>query len=114
MLFVPEDIPAKLIGSEKFPIGSFYVELTWKGQRWLINCSHNSSKVLIGQHYKLLSKNLDLQSSKYERFVFVDDFNVRMEKEAIKDFCNLYRLISLKTNQLVTKTLQIHFALTLY
>ena len=109
MLFVPEDILAKLIGSEKFPIGSFYVELAWKGQRWLINCSYNSSKVLIGKHLKLLSKNLDLQSSKYEPFVFVF-----FKKEAIKDFCNLYRLISLKTNQLVTKTLQIHFALTLY
>ena len=44
---------------------------------------------------KLLSKNLDLHSSKCERFVFVCDLNVRMENEAIKVFCNLCHLTSL-------------------
>ena len=59
------------------------------------------------------SKNLDLQSYKYERFVFIDDFNKGMENEAMKDFCNLYRLTNLN-NKLVTKILQIRLALTLY
>ena len=44
-----EDTPAKLVGSEKCPIESFYVESNLKGQKWLINCSYNSSKVLIGE-----------------------------------------------------------------
>ena len=42
----------------------------------------------------MLSKTLNLQSSKYERFVSVGDFNVGMENEAMKDFCNLYELTS--------------------
>ena len=50
---------------------------------------------MIGEHLKLLNKNLDLQSSKYERFAFIGDFNVGMETEAMKDFCNVYGLISL-------------------
>ena len=47
MLFVLEDILAKLIGSEKHPIHSFYMELNLKGQEWLINCSYNPFKVLM-------------------------------------------------------------------
>ena len=47
MLFVLEDILAKLIGSEKHPIQSFYMELNLKGQEWLINCSYNPFKVLM-------------------------------------------------------------------
>ena len=50
---------------------------------------------MIGEHLKLLSKNLDLQSSKYERFAFVCDLNLGRENEAMKDFCNLYGLTSL-------------------
>ena len=64
------------------------MELNLKGQRWLINCSYNSSKALIGKYLKLLGKNLDLQSSKYERFGFIVDFNVGMKNEAMNDFCN--------------------------
>ena len=52
ILFVREDIPAKLIGSEK-PVESSYVELNLANklfinlsrQKWLINCSYNTSRV---------------------------------------------------------------------
>ena len=37
----------------------------------------NPFKAFIGQHDKLLSKNLDLQSSKYDDFVFIGDCSVR-------------------------------------
>ena len=56
-------IPTKLIGSGKF-------------------------SVFDRRHLQLLNKILNLQSSKYERFVSVSDFNVGMENEAIKDFYN--------------------------
>ena len=51
------------------------------------------------------SKNLDLQSYKYEHFVFIDDFNKGMKNEAIKDFCNLYRLTSLNKKPTYYKNL---------
>ena len=31
-------LPAKLLGSKKRLIESFYVELNLRGQKWLINC----------------------------------------------------------------------------
>ena len=61
MLLVREDIPVKLIASEKLFIDSFYVELNSREQKYLINCLYNTSKTLIGEHLKLLSKNLDSQ-----------------------------------------------------
>ena len=84
MLFIQEDISAKSIVSEKLSIKSFYVELNLRGQKWLIVGLCNSYKTLTGEHLKLLSKNLDLQSSKYESFVVIGDFNVGMENEAMK------------------------------
>ena len=41
MLFVREDIPAKLIASETSPVESLYVDLKLRSQKWLINCSYN-------------------------------------------------------------------------
>ena len=39
LLFIREDIPGKLIGSEILPFESFYVKLNLRGQKWLIICS---------------------------------------------------------------------------
>ena len=86
MLFFREDIFAKLIGSEKLPIESFYLELNLRGQKWLKNCLYNPSKALRGEHLKLLNKNLDLQSSKYECFVFVGDSNVGIINKKLRTF----------------------------
>ena len=58
-------------------------------QKWLISCSYNANKSMIGQHVAALSKSLNLHSSTYE------DFNAGMEHVALKNFCNLYSLTSL-------------------
>ena len=49
---------------------------------------------MIEEHLKLLSKNLELQFSKYKRSAFIGDFNLGMENEAMKDFCKIYKLTS--------------------
>ena len=74
------------------------------GQKWLISCSCNLPKVLTREHLKLLSKNLDLQSSIYERFVFVGDSIVGMENETMKDFCSSYGLTNLNNKPTCYKT----------
>ena len=72
-----------------FKLASFkLIDAEW-GQGWLTNCSYDPPQTLIGEHFKLPRKNLDLQSSKDDRFVFIGDFNVGMKNEAMKDFCNL-------------------------
>ena len=95
MLFVWEDIPAKILGSEKLHIESFCMELNLRREKWLINYLHNPSRVLITEYLNLISKKLYLQSSKYGCFVFVGDFNVGIENETMKVICKLYGLTSL-------------------
>ena len=95
MLFVREDIPAKLIASETPPVEGLYVEVKLRKQKWLISCSYNPNKSMICQHMEALAKNMDLYSSTYENFIFLGDFNAGMEHSALKDFCNLYSLTSL-------------------
>ena len=40
MPFGRDDILAKLIGSDKLPIESFYLEIKLSGQKWLINATN--------------------------------------------------------------------------
>ena len=63
MLFVWEDIPAKLVVSETPPAEGLYVEVKLRKQKWFISCSHNLNKSMIFQHMEALAKNMDLYSS---------------------------------------------------
>ena len=95
MLFVREDLPAKFIASETPPVEGLYAEVKLRKQKLLISCSYNPNKSMICQHMETLAKNMDLYSLTYENFVFLGDFNASTEHSALKDFCNLYSLISL-------------------
>ena len=95
MLFVREDIPAKLIFTEVSPIEGFYVEINLGKQKWLICCSYNPNKHNISKHIEVLSKSIDLFSSNYENLLFIGDFNAGLDNAVLKDFRNLYNLTNL-------------------
>ena len=59
MLFVREDMPAKLMASETPPIEGLYVEINLGKQKWFIRCSFNPNKSMISQHMEALGKNVD-------------------------------------------------------
>ena len=46
----------------KPPIEGFYIEMNLRKQKWLISCSCNPNKFMIGQHVEALSKSMDLHS----------------------------------------------------
>ena len=52
MLFVREDIRAKMIASETPPIEGLYVEVKLRKQKWLISCFYNPNKSMIIQHIR--------------------------------------------------------------
>ena len=87
MLFVWEDIPAKLIAPKTPQVVGLYVEAKLRKRTWLISCSYNSNKSMISQHMEVLAKNMDLYSSTYENFVILGDFNAGMEHSTLNDFC---------------------------
>ena len=41
MLFIRNDIPAKVFSTADRPIESFYAELNFRKKKWLWNCSYN-------------------------------------------------------------------------
>ena len=90
MLYVREDIPSILFATE-----SFYVELNLRNEKWLINCSHNPNKTMICNHLDALSTYLDLHATTYEKILILGDFNLGIEEQHMKAFCDNYNLTSL-------------------
>ena len=84
LLYVREDIPSNLITVDINPgiklIESFYVELNLRNNKWLINCSYNPHKSLIGNHLDEVSKTLDLYSSAYDKIILLGDFNTEIDE----------------------------------
>ena len=70
MLSVREDIPSNLLTTGEKPVESFYVELTLRNSKWLVNCSCNLHKNSIGNHLDRIRESLDLLSSDYEKIFF--------------------------------------------
>ena len=64
MLFIRNDIPAKVISIDDRPFESFYVELYFRKKKWLLNCSSNPKHSSVESHLESLSKSLDSLSSK--------------------------------------------------
>ena len=63
MLFIRNDIPAKVVSTDDRPIESFYVELNFRKKKWLLN-SYNPKHRSIKSHLESLSKSIDSLSSK--------------------------------------------------
>ena len=59
----------------------------------LISCSYNPKKTSLSNHIVALSKKLDLFTIKYERLLFLGDFNAGMEDSSI--ICSNYNLTSM-------------------
>ena len=41
ILFIRNDIPAKVVSTDDRPMESFYIELNFRKKKWLLNCSYN-------------------------------------------------------------------------
>ena len=57
-LYVREEIPINLI--ETKPIEGFCVGINLRNDKWLMNCSYNPRKNMIGNHLRALSEKLDI------------------------------------------------------
>ena len=95
MLYVREDIPTKLLIHDFPGVESFFVEINLHKKKWLINCSYNPHKSNIINHINIISRLLDIDSTKYENIVLLGDFNVRVDDEALQTFCKSYSFNSL-------------------
>ena len=105
MLYVREDIPTNVTEVETKPIEGFYVDINLGNDKWLISCLGNDKwlitcscsphKNMIGNHLRALSEKLDIYSTSYDNFFILGDFNINIEEQHIKGFCDNYSLKSL-------------------
>ena len=95
LLYVREDIPAKVIHCDFPTFERFFVEINLHKKKWLINCSYNPHKNNIGSHLNVITKTFDTYYGKYENVIFLGDFNAGIEETTMKSFCESYNLTSL-------------------
>ena len=95
LLYVLEDIPAKVLSNDFPTPESFFVEIILHKKKWLINCSYNPHKNSIKNHLEFISKTLDIFTTKYENNLLLGDLNKCADDEALKSFCRSYGLHSL-------------------
>ena len=74
----------------------FFVEINLRNKyKWLLSCSYSPKKTSLPNHIAELSKSLDLFTIKYERLLFLGDFNAGMEDSSIKIMCSNFNLTSM-------------------
>ena len=97
LLYLRDDIPSKTI--ENLDFGSqteaIFAKIKIGKVKWLISCSYNPHKANIKSHLQELGKNLDLQSSKYDNFILLGDFNAEPSEKTMNDFLDIYSLKNL-------------------
>ena len=74
LLYIREDITSKFLAIENI-IEAFFVEINLHKKNWLISCSYNPNKALIANHMAVLSKNIDIYTTKYNNLLILGDFN---------------------------------------
>ena len=95
LVYVQENIPAKLLSSEAKTIEGIFIELNFRKKKWLLSCSYNPSKSNIISHLEHLRRSLDLYSANYGNLLLMGDFNVNTSELNMKDFCDSYGFKSL-------------------
>ena len=95
LLYVRENIPAKVLHSAFPAAESFYAEIILHNKRWLMNSSYNPHKNNICRHMEVVTKTLDSYYSKYENVIYLGDFNAGVLETTMTSFCESYNLKSI-------------------
>ena len=89
VLYIREDIPSTLLNSD-MSIESFYIKTDTRKKKWLLVYTYNTNKNLISNHFKVLGKNLENYSSKYDNFILLGDLDSKPGDPAVRSFCEIY------------------------
>ena len=87
-----EDTRSNFVKAEANSIEIFYIKLNLLNDQPLLNCSYNPNKNNTGNHLKALSDFLDSHSSTYEEVLILGDFNLDVDDQSMKTFCDSWSL----------------------
>ena len=87
LLYIREDIPSNLLHTDD--IIGFYIEISTRKKKWLLDCPYNPRKRFISSNLKELGKNLGF-NLKYDNFILLRDLNAELTNEAVNDLNKVY------------------------
>ena len=76
-------------------IEAFFVEINFKGNKWLTCCSYNPNRTFVSNHLDHIAKGINTYLKKYEKNLLMRDFNVGFTEANTAAFCNEYKLKTL-------------------
>ena len=97
LVYVRDDIPSKLLNISYVSSDTecLAIEINLRKTKWLLICSYNPHKNNISNHLMNLSKIIDRNSSRYDKYLCIGDFNSETSETALRNFCDLYKLKNL-------------------
>ena len=96
LLYICEDIKSKLlISKSKCNIETLSVAVKLRKRKWFQNCSCNPNQNSISNHLECLNRLIDENSSSFDNFIFIGDFNVSTNHNSMIHFCDLNGLRNL-------------------
>ena len=97
LVYVRDNIPSKLLNISyvSSDIECLAIEMKLRKTKWLLICSYNPHKNNISNHLKNLSKIIDRNSSRCDKYLCIRDFSSETSETALRNFCDLYKLKNL-------------------
>ena len=97
LIYIRSNIPSKEIPNSRLssPSEGFLVEIDLRKKKWLISSSYIPNKTLIQNNLLIISKKLDLCSSRYDFVSLFGDFNTEPNELYMEDICLSYNLSNL-------------------
>ena len=97
LVYVRDDIPSKLLNISYVSSDTecLAIEINLRKTKWLLICSYNPHKNNISNHLMNLSKIIDRNSSRYDKYLCIGDFNSETSETALRNFCDLYKVKNL-------------------
>ena len=97
LVYVRDDIPSKLLNISYVPSDAecLAIEINLRKTKWVLICSYSPYKNNILNHLMNLSKIIDRNSSRCDKYLCIGDFNLETFETALRNFCDLYKLKNL-------------------
>ena len=97
LVYVRDDIPSKLLNISYVPCDTkcLAIEINLRKAKWLLICSYNPHKNNFSNHLMNLSEIIYRNSSCFDKYLCIGDFNSETSETALRNFCDLYKLKNL-------------------
>ena len=96
IIYVREDIPCKILTARKLPHNEgMFIELVINKSKWILIGGYNPHKDNTSYFLRHISKMVDANIRKYEKFLLIEDFNADIKDHAMSEFCEMYNLKNL-------------------